>query len=131
MADLSSKPRVLLVDGDAVHAMHLEAALRHVGWEVVGPAGRLADALRLAEAEPLAAAVLDVQLGEESGFPAAERLAAREVPFVLVSAYTGVLPGRLASAPRLNKPCRVAEVLAALDRLRAERPETSGGDEPV
>jgi ActR/RegA family two-component response regulator len=117
-----------LVDGDAVYAMHLEAALRHVGWDVVGPAGRLSDAARLAEVEPLDAAVLDVQIGEESGFSVAERLAAREVPFVLVSAYTGVLPGRLASAPLLSKPCRVAQVLAALDRLRPEEPKPSGGD---
>ena len=119
MAEPGSKPRVLLVDGDPVAAMHVDTALRHVGWDVLGPASRLPDALRLAEAEPLDAAALDVRLGEETSFPVAERLAARGVPFVFVSAHAGEFPpGPLASAPRLGRPCRVADVLAALARLR-------------
>ncbi len=82
---------------------------------MVGPAARVGQALRLAAAEPLDAAVLDVDLQGETSFPVADALAARRVPFVfLTGRHEPAPPPALAAAPFLRKPCRPGAVLAAL-----------------
>jgi CheY-like chemotaxis protein len=116
-----SPPRVLVVEDEALLALELETGLRELGCEVVGPARNLAEAQRLAEAEPrLAAAVLDVNLGGgELVFPVADALAARGVPYLLATGYgsAGPLEGRDAGAVAvLRKPYQRAALAAALAR---------------
>ena len=45
-ADLA-KRRILIVEDEFLIALDLEDALGELGWEVVGPAATVADALRL------------------------------------------------------------------------------------
>ena len=110
---------MLVVEDEALLALELETGLRELGCEVVGPARNLAEAQRLAEAEPrLAAAVLDVNLGGgELVFPVADALAARGVPYLLATGYgsAGPLEGRDAGAVAvLRKPYQRAALAAAL-----------------
>ncbi len=84
-------PRVLLVEDEAVPAQQAEEWLRGLGCRVIGPVGDLAQALRLARAEPAPdLALLDVQLENgEAVFPVAEVLRRRGVPFLFTTAYAG------------------------------------------
>jgi hypothetical protein len=98
---------VLVVEDEAIIAMHLERVLEDAGWEVVGPVAHQLAALRLARREPLDAALLDLDLRGRSGAPVAEALVARGVPVVVLSGGRGGLPpGPLASVRRLQKPYR-------------------------
>lgn len=97
--------RVLVVEDEMLIAMSIEETLQGLGCVVVGPVGKLDDALRLAGGEALDAAVLDVTIRGGKVYPVAERLLARGVPFVLASGYgEWALPENLRDRPRLTKP---------------------------
>jgi two-component sensor histidine kinase/CheY-like chemotaxis protein len=111
--------RVLVVEDEPLVALELAETLSALGCEILGPAATLAEALRLAEAAPLAAAVLDVNLQGQPAFPVAELLARRGVPVVWATAYGTLPPGQGAAGPMalLRKPLAGGELEAALRRL--------------
>jgi CheY-like chemotaxis protein len=127
-------PRVLLVEDEALLALELEATLRELGCEVVGPARSLGEAVRFAAAEPaLAAAVLDVNLGGgEMSFPAVDLLQTRGVPYIFATGYGSVtsLEGRDHGAVAvLIKPypkAAMREALAAALRVGRHRAGRAG-----
>ena len=102
-------------------AMLIEDMLTDLGFEVVGPAMRLQEALRLAGDERIDAAVLDVNLGLEKSFPVAEVLRSRSIPFVFATGY-----GRLGvsdaypDAIVLPKPFEAHRLGKALDDVGLE-----------
>jgi PAS domain S-box-containing protein len=121
-------PRVLLVEDEALLSMEIEAALRSLGCEVVGPARRLADALRLVAAEPeLQAAVLDVNLAGERIFPVVDLLVERGVPVLFSTGYGSAdsLEGREAAAVAVLRKPYPREVLAAALRSALQRHEAA------
>jgi PAS domain S-box-containing protein len=137
--------RVLLVEDEPLVALDLEATLRDLGCEVAGPAATLADALRVvaAEAPQLDAAVLDVNLGGQPAFPAADELVRRGVPVIFATGYSE-LPGGWTSdggqgrTALLLKPVHRAALAAALCRLilvsegdRARPAERNAGRRPA
>ena len=78
--------RILLVDDEPLITAITEEWLLDLGHAVVGPATDLASALRLADSG-VDAAIIDVSLGREKGYPLAELLQARGVPFVFATGY--------------------------------------------
>ena len=97
--------RILVVEDEPLVAMLEEDLLVEAGAQVVGPAPSVAQALALIGDGDLDAAVLDVNLGKETVFPVAERLAALGVPFVFVTGYgsQGLIPA-FANRPVIQKP---------------------------
>jgi DNA-binding response OmpR family regulator len=63
--------RILVVEDNFLAAEVVRDLLESSGCAVVGPVGRIADALRLAEHEALDGAILDVNLNGERCFPIA------------------------------------------------------------
>jgi two-component system, response regulator PdtaR len=122
---LVARPRdrlVLVVEDEFLIAWDLEYLLRRHGWRVLGPAGSVAEALRLLEGEEApAVALLDVNLRGEPVTPVAAALRDRGVPFVLASAYDrlDLAAPVLAGAPNVGKPTDEARLLAALARAVA------------
>ena len=111
--------RVLVVEDEMMIAMFLEEALRSMGCVVIGPAGKLSDAIRLAGEESLDAAVLDVNIRGGQVFAAAEILEARGIPFVLASGYSDwILPEAMQGKPRLTKPFTMQELERKVRQLR-------------
>lgn len=108
--------RVLVVEDEPVVAMCLEDILDGLGCEPVGPAGRLAEGLVLAEREELGAAILDINLAGERSTPIAEALRRRGVPFAFASGY-GAAPEGFETLPLIEKPYREADIHAALKAL--------------
>lgn len=107
--------RVLVVEDEFLIAMLVEDVLGRLGCEVVGPAGALEPAMRLARREPLDAAILDVTIRGGQVFPVAEILLARGVPFVLASGYGDwSLPQTLKGQVRLTKPFVAADLERAV-----------------
>jgi CheY-like chemotaxis protein len=99
--------RLLVVEDEAMIAMMLEDMLDAFGCVVVDVAGTLAKGLALVANESLSldGAILDVNLGGETVYPVAERLAARGVPFIFCTGYgLAGLAANFAHVPTLAKP---------------------------
>ncbi|HYF55108.1 MAG TPA: HWE histidine kinase domain-containing protein [Salinarimonas sp.] len=121
------QPRVLVVEDDVILAMELTQTLGALGYQVVGPARRLTDAVRLASSEgELHAAVLDVNLAGELSFPLVDLLQTRGVPYVFATGYgsSGSLEGRDRNAVAvLRKPYPKQALARALQAAIGSRHE--------
>ena len=114
---MSDRKRILLVEDEPMIAFALEDLIDELGYAVVGPAHRLSDALVLAANSAIDAAVLDVNLNEESSFPVADLLVSRGVPFVFATGYAegGVgWPGKAAVIAKPYGREQLGRALAAL-----------------
>ena len=108
--DLTGR-RILVVEDDILIAMLIEEILQDLGCVIVGPVATLDAALRLAGDEALDAAVLDVTIRGGQIYPAAERLLARGIPFILASGYGDwALPEAFRNMPRLTKPFTARDI---------------------
>jgi DNA-binding response OmpR family regulator len=122
---MPEKKRILVVEDDYLIASLLVNILRSAGWEVIGPVGRLVEAVETAAREGFDAAVLDVNLGGEAVYPVAEVLSARNVPFLFLTGYgVETLQRQFCERPRRGKPFKAAELIDAVARIVAPTAET-------
>ena len=111
---------VLVVEDEFFIAIELESVLTRSGFDVLGPASSVDQALDLLKSQRPDAAVLDVTLGGEKVTPVAVLLKQWGVPFVLPSASDPAELARhdvLANVPNLGKPTdmeRLVEVVRSL-----------------
>jgi len=80
--------RILIVEDQAPIALQLEDMLIESECEVVGPASRVGQALRLLNEHPVDAAVLDLNIAGELVYPVADALDARGLPYVFATGYS-------------------------------------------
>ncbi len=92
----SERRRILVVEDNHLNAKLVMEVLQLAGWQVVGPVGRLSEAMDIAARNDFAAAVLDVNLAGEDVYPVAAMLSERRVPFAFLTGYDagGTMPGR-------------------------------------
>ncbi len=109
--------RILLVEDEPLVSAITEEWIVEMGHEVVGPAADLETALALA-ATPIDGAIIDVSLGRQNGYPAAEILASRGVPFVFATGYgqEGLDPA-WRGRPTLMKPFDFDSFRAAIEGI--------------
>jgi DNA-binding response OmpR family regulator len=124
-----SRPRILLVEDEALVAMLAEDTLLDSGFEVLGPYLTVADALAAVARGGFDAAVLDMNLGGASGGPVADSLEAAGVPFLVVTGYGPAgLPARHRAARLLTKPYEPSALVRELRALlSAPRPTPAAG----
>ena len=122
---MGEKPRcrVLIVEDEAMIAMLVEDMVLDFGSEVVGPAAKMDDAMRLAQSAALDATILDVNVGGSVIFPVAEILSKRGIPFIFATGYgsTGI-PPRFQSHPTLPKPFTYQSLAEVLRDVLANQP---------
>lgn len=115
--------RILVVEDEMIVAWVMEETLALFGCEVVGPAARVHQALAMAEADGIDAALLDVNLDGEKSFPVADALAARGVPFAFTTAYgRDSLPDSYRRFPTLQKPFSAGQLADTLAKLLVRNP---------
>ena len=96
-------------------ALHIEDMITELGFEVVGPAMRLAAALALARSESFDCAILDVNLANEKSFPIADALRERGIPFIFATGYGSKgLDDAYRGAATLQKPFRPQDLNRAI-----------------
>ncbi len=115
--------RILVIEDEALVAMLVEDALLDAGFEVIGPARSVAQALALLAAEAPNAAVLDLNLGGENSV--ARGRCARRARHPLRGRHR-LWRGRVCrpthrNAPVLPKPYDPADLTAVLERLCSAR----------
>ncbi len=81
------KAIVLIVEDEWLVAIDLAEEVTGDGYEVLGPAHTVSEALDLIKDADVDAALLDVNLRNETSYPVAEALAERGVPFSFLSGY--------------------------------------------
>jgi PAS domain S-box-containing protein len=124
----SDKPRVLLVEDEALVAMMIQETLTEFGFEVIGPVATASEALASARNNRFDAAVLDINLGDDLVYTVAEILSKRGVPFVFVTGYDAEsVDSRFTGVPVLQKPIE-RNMLQKIFLLDAER--ATAVDEP-
>ena len=112
--------RILLVEDEWIVALDLKMFLTDAGYTVVGPAGRVSDALALLEEEEVDAAVLDVNLSGETSKPIALHLREKRIPFIFLTGYSREQLGpEFSMEIVLNKPLSQMHLRRALDELFA------------
>lgn len=111
---------ILIVEDEYLLALNLQTVLEECGWEVIGPAASVRDALALLDHGLPLVAILDVNLGYETVTPVAEFLKDHHVPFALATAYPkpeqygGQI---LAGVPNVGKPTDDRRLLATIKQL--------------
>ena len=121
---------VLVAEDEPFIALDLALAIEDAGGTVVGPAASVEEALALIGAQTVAAAILDVNLGDQDISSVAEILLARKIPVIL---QTGVEapPDLVARFPDLIvhiKPCVAARLVAQLETLITSCPSPAPPD---
>jgi DNA-binding response OmpR family regulator len=112
------EPRVLVVEDEALLAFEMAHALENDGFEVVGPVRKVSSALELLRQHGCDAAVLDINLGDETSEAVALELTARSIPFLAVSSYSFLgRPPAFLNAPALAKPIAPVAIAAEVRKL--------------
>jgi CheY-like chemotaxis protein len=113
---------VLVVEDDYATAMDLQLSLEDAGATVVGPVGRLDDALGLVwDLFDIDVAVLDINLRGERVYAVADALRERGIPFVFASGHDRAsVPEVYAQIPLCGKPMEY-ELLSATLALELTR----------
>ena len=109
--------RILVVEDEFVIAAELQHRLEAAGVVVIGPANSVERALALVQSEErLDAAVLDMNLGGEMGYPVADALVARRVPFVFTTGYgEAAVRDRYPHAINCDKPYEFRALAMAIE----------------
>ncbi len=93
-----SSPRILVVEDSFMTARSIARMLEDIGARVIGPVPSVLRAMELLDAGGCDAAFLDINLGNETVEPVAERLDLEGTPFFFVSGYAS--PKTLLQNPR-------------------------------
>ena len=115
-----SPGRILVVEDEPLVALELTQSLREAGFAVMGPARSVGQAMQLLEAGGCDAAVLDINLGEETSEPIARELIRTNTPFFTVSGYAADQgPDVVAQVPAFSKPVQSERLIAGIGRMIA------------
>ena len=122
--DKNSGGRLLLVEDEALVGMMMKDALTELGFSVIGPFGRVADAMPAARMEMFQAAILDINVKGELIYGLADAIAARDIPLVFVTGYGAeTVEERFRAVPVLQKPID----RTALERVLVSKEIGNGG----
>jgi DNA-binding response OmpR family regulator len=118
-ATVDPKPvRVLIVEDEPLVAENLRADLIDEGFEVVGVAARVESALRMIHSMEFDVAIIDANLAGVSAAPAAAALAARRLPFMVLSGYAREqLQREFSDVVYVQKPYRIRKLIDELNSL--------------
>src|SRR5271165_1831511 len=104
--------RVMVAEDNGVIAHMIRGILLELGCIVIGPFRKLEEVMHAIQTNGVDGALLDVQLGKESVYPAAQELALRDTPFILVTGQKDLreAPALAGNAPLLTKPFTIRQL---------------------
>jgi CheY-like chemotaxis protein len=123
MDKLLARRHILVVEDEMLVLMVMEDMLADIGCESVTAAATVDQALALMETKVFDAAMLDVNLSGKTSYPLAKVLAARGIPFVFATGYSGHgMVKAYSDRPLLTKPFQLDQLIDVLTPLFSERP---------
>ncbi len=125
--DNEPSARILIVDDEPIIALSLEEMLVDAGFTIAAVVHKIDKALAVIESGACDAAIIDANLAGVSASPAASALAARGLPFIVLSGYSREqLEGDFPGARFMQKPCRPAQLIQAVSAMVLKRQINSG-----
>lgn len=120
MDDSGLPSDVLIVEDNFIIGLDTEMILRDLGVISVRLAADAAAALRAIEARLPDFALIDVELGNSSGYDVAAAMAKRDAPFAFTTGFAELLslPPQLAGATVIGKPYTIDILRELLQRVR-------------
>ena len=110
--------RILLVEDETVLSILIEDMLKELGCANIWHASGVNQAIAILRDCQPDAAVLDVNLAGEPGYPIAEHLESAHIPFLFATGYgRHGIPEQWASKPTIQKPFRYDALATALGSL--------------
>jgi CRP-like cAMP-binding protein len=119
-SDAAPRPRILIVEDNYLMAQEVGDVVRRCGYGVAGPAPSVDSGLALIAEGAMEGAVLDIDLGGEPSYPICRALAAKELPFLFLSAHSQshvLIPPEFRAAPHITKPFEPSQLESALHGL--------------
>lgn len=119
---MSQQLRVLVAEDEFVIGHDLCDTMAEAGYAVAGPFENLASATDAYQRQKPDVAILDVQLGDATVYPLAERMMAEHVPVIFHSGQFAAhdVAARFPGAQSLSKPCPPNQVIASVEQALAE-----------
>ena len=118
---------ILVVEDEPLIALDIHQTLAAAGASVLA-ATSLKDALELIAYADIAAAVLDVSLGDDDCAPVCAALRKRAIPFMFYTGYTKAdALDEWPDAPAIGKPAMLDHVVQALVMLTVRNPRIPAG----
>ena len=114
---MASDRRILLVEDDVLIGMMLADMFDALGLPEPAQASSKDEALAIIAAEPLDGALVDINLGDDKGWPVADALADRGIPFAFTSGGGDIIPAEHAHRRLVAKPFRISDIEAVLDEF--------------
>jgi CheY-like chemotaxis protein len=114
----ASQFRVLVVEDEILIAMLLSDMLAELGYGAVGPITDVDRALAAVDQGGFDAVILDVNLNGRQSSAVADKLKARQIPFVFATGYSLQGPRGFEDVPTLQKPFQLHDLRRALDIIR-------------
>jgi CheY-like chemotaxis protein len=110
-----SGSKILVVEDETIVSLLLEDMLSELGCSEVWLTANVAAALGVLGTRRPDAAVLDVNLGRETVYPVADKLAVLEIPFIFATGYGRFgIQEKWASRPIIQKPYDAETLLEAM-----------------
>ena len=116
---MANNLRILLVEDDVLIGMMLADMFDALGLPEPAQAASRDEALAIIATESLGGALVDINLGDEKGWPVADALAERGIPFAFTSGGGDVLPPAHAHRRLVAKPFRISDIEVALAEFEA------------
>lgn len=118
MDKLLSGQRVLVVEDEMLVLIMIEDMLADLGCESVASTATVDQAIALIDAQNFDIAMLDMNLNGDNSYAVAAALAARTVPFIFSTGYSGqTVRDEYRDRPVLRKPFSEKELGGILRRL--------------
>jgi CheY-like chemotaxis protein len=118
MDDTAHLPKILVLEDEWMIAEQIEGMLGDLGFEVVGPIGRVEQALALLDEQRIDAALLDINVNGTTTYAVAKRLVEADIPFLFLTGYAAAdLPGKMGARPLLQKPVNARILRQAMMNL--------------
>ena len=119
MASALCDMRIVVIEDVWIVAQSYVAMLDYLRVIVAGPAGTVADALKLVDVGPIDAALVDMNLHGEMAHGVVEQLNARGVPVVIVTGYDLEPEFESKVTAVLKKPIRVEALIKVFREIAA------------
>jgi len=120
--EVAKSRSVLVVEDEPLLGMMMSDALTQIGFVILGPYGRLSEAVEAAKTLSFTVAVLDVSLGGETVYEVADLLTRSGVPYLFVTGYgKESLEPRFAHIRVLRKPVDVESLRIALEEATSQQ----------
>lgn len=111
--------RTLIVEDSYLLGLQMKMDLESLGMVIHGPVPNVQRAMDVIEKEEVDAAILDINLGNETSFPIALALMKRNIPFIFITGYDDLILDNndFQDHELLRKPIRVETLYNAVRKF--------------